>query len=128
LAEDDRHDRGQPGGGGGAAAHALPAWLSAQAGYLDRGADRGCGQVLRGPLAPTPGGETIPEMLPDPTVAGTYADGAGGEVAAGSVPAWPTGADGAPLIRFDAALRGIHQPPDEGPGAAIERLKFNEAL
>lgn len=85
-------------------------------------------QVLRGPLAPTPGGETIPEMLPDPTVTGTYADGAGGEVAAGSVPAWPTGADGAPLIRFDAALRGIHQPPEEGPGAAIERLKFNEAL
>ena len=85
-------------------------------------------QILRGPLAPTPGGETIPEMLPDPAAPGGGADVLGGEAAADSVPAWPTGADGAPLIRFDAALRGIHQPPEEGPGAAIERLKFNEAL
>lgn len=32
------------------------------------------------------------------------------------------------LISFDAAIRQIHQPPEAGPQAAIQRLKYNEAL
>ncbi|RAV32336.1 ATP-dependent DNA helicase RecG [Corynebacterium heidelbergense] len=43
-------------------------------------------------------------------------------------PAWPVGPTGEPLIDFALALREIHQPPDEGPEAAMARLKFNEAL
>ncbi|AWB82029.1 ATP-dependent DNA helicase RecG [Corynebacterium yudongzhengii] len=29
---------------------------------------------------------------------------------------------------FDAALRGIHRPPEAGPAASISRMKYNEAL
>lgn len=29
---------------------------------------------------------------------------------------------------FEAAIRGIHDPGDEGPGAYIDRFKYNEAL
>ncbi|MBC2681804.1 ATP-dependent DNA helicase RecG [Corynebacterium anserum] len=65
-------------------------------------------KVLRGMGHPT-------EVLPLPHV------GSG-------VPDWPVDSAGEPLIAFDEALRDIHQPPPEGPWAAINRLKFNEAL
>lgn len=39
------------------------------------------------------------------------------------LPATPTG-----MASFDDALRQVHEPPGEGPGRAIERLKYNEAL
>ncbi|WP_018296366.1 ATP-dependent DNA helicase RecG [Corynebacterium lubricantis] len=40
----------------------------------------------------------------------------------------PLGEVPAGFISFDQALRGIHEPPAEGPQAAIDRLKYNEAL
>ncbi|WP_293952539.1 ATP-dependent DNA helicase RecG [uncultured Corynebacterium sp.] len=32
------------------------------------------------------------------------------------------------LPSFETAIRGVHNPGDEGPGAFIDRLKYNEAL
>lgn len=55
------------------------------------------------------------DMLPSPSVSP-------------DAPAWPIAPDGDPLISFSDALHQIHQPPPEGPYAAIDRLKFNEAL
>ncbi|KAB3523302.1 DEAD/DEAH box helicase [Corynebacterium sp. zg254] len=56
--------------------------------------------------------DPIPEVLPT------------GEDA----PAWPADPEGEQMIPLDTALRQIHQPPAEGPHAALFRLKFNEAL
>lgn len=65
-------------------------------------------KVLQGMGNPT-------EVLPLPSV------GSG-------VPEWPVDPEGEKLIAFNEALHQIHQPPPEGPWAAINRLKFNEAL
>ncbi|MGO1950001.1 MAG: ATP-dependent DNA helicase RecG, partial [Mycobacteriaceae bacterium] len=53
------------------------------------------------------------EMLPSPSIPGA--------------PSWP-GVAGVDVVDFATALHDIHRPPEEGPDAARDRLKFNEAL
>ncbi|QNQ90133.1 DEAD/DEAH box helicase [Corynebacterium poyangense] len=40
----------------------------------------------------------------------------------------PLGTPPAGLPEFDAAIRGVHEPGEEGPDRYIERLKYHEAL
>ena len=47
---------------------------------------------------------------------------------AAGAPDWPVDPEGEPLLPFADALFQVHQPPPEGPFAAQNRIKFNEAL